>query len=300
MIASATPTAITGKSLGASSRQMLFAGPNRAIDRTATLPPISRRARHTWLPILAYKNDPMINRILEYLGLRAAPRRKGPEDIRRIVTRALEDEPPIAPVPVDEPPPQYQPYRETACNEIYNLLFCDDGRMPIGAMDDSVATLRAIADDESQEGRNRMWAYNLLRAKGEPVPSRILLGTIVEVHMADGLDVLAAFADESVRYINHSETMGFVEGRVPHLEEHIRILLEVSQLIVNQIGPWTGARLPPPPKGEVRTTFLVSDGLYFGQGPYDELRNDEMGRLVLTAAERLHEAYVTMRLASQS
>jgi hypothetical protein len=242
----------------------------------------------------------VIRKILETLGLRSAPRTNGVDQIRQIAARALEGQPPITPVPRDTPRPRHRPYRETACNEIYNLLFCDDGRMPIGAMDDTVASLRAVADDESQEGRNRMWAYNLLRERGEPVPPKILLGTIVEVHMEDGLDVLAAFTDGSVRYINHSEKMGFVEGRVPQLEEHIEILLKVSGFIVNQIGPSTEARLPPPPKGEVRTTFLVSDGLYFGQGPYDELRNDEMGRLVLTAAEKLHEAYVTMRVPSQS
>lgn len=241
----------------------------------------------------------MINRILEAFGLRSAPRRNGLEDIRRIVARALENEPPIAPIPAEKPPPRHQPYRDTACNAIYNLLFCDDGRMPIGAMDDSVTTLRAIAEDESREGRTRMWAYNLLREKGEPVPPRILLGTIVEVHMPEGLDVLAAFTDESVRYIHHSEKMGVVEGHVPQLAEHIRILLKASQFIVNQIGPWTGERLPPPLLGEVRTTFLVSDGLYFGQGCYDQMRKHEVDRLVLVAAERLLEAYVTMSLASQ-
>ncbi|HEX6039592.1 hypothetical protein [Longimicrobium sp.] len=241
----------------------------------------------------------MITKILETLGLRRAPRRNGPDEIRQLAMRALRDEPPIAPIPI-KAAPRHEPYRDATCNDIYNLLFCDDGRAPVGAMDDSVATLRAIAEDESQEGRNRMWAYNLLREKGESVPSRILLGTIVEVHLDGGLDVLAAFTDGSVRYINHSEKMGFVEGHVAQLAEHIRILLEVSGFIANQIGPWTGERLPPPPQGEVRTTFLVSDGLYFGQGSYKELRGDEMGRLVLTAAERLHGAFVTMRLGSPS
>jgi hypothetical protein len=242
---------------------------------------------------------PVLNKILAALGIRTAPTPTAAGGTREIETQAREELPPASHRPIKDPP-RHEPYRTPACNDIYNLLFCDDGRLPIDAMDDSVATLRSIADDESEEGRNRMWAYNLLREKGEPVPPRILLGTIVEVHMKDGLDVLAAFTDGSIRYINHSEKMGFVEGRVPEVDGHAKVLLEVSRFIVNQIGPSTEARLPPPPKGEVRTTFLVSDGLYFGQGPYDELRNDEMGRLLLIAAERLHEAYVTMGLASQS
>jgi hypothetical protein len=241
----------------------------------------------------------VIQKILETIGLRSAPRRDGPDEIRRIVTRALQHEPRIAPITTKEPP-RYEPYRQAACNAIYNLLFCDDGRMPIGAMDDSVATLRALADDESQEGRTRMCAYNLLREKGEPVPSRVLLGTIVEVHMEEGLDVLAAFTDGSIRYINHSEKMGFVEGRVPEFEEHAQTLLEISRFIVNQLGPWTEARLPAPPKGEVRVTFLVSDGLYFGQGTYNELWNDQKGRLVLFAAQQLLEAYVTSTGAARA
>jgi hypothetical protein len=241
----------------------------------------------------------VIRKILEALGLRSAPRTNGADQIRQIAARALEGQPPITPVPRDKPRPRHQPYREIACNEIYNLLFCDDGRAPIGALDDAPTTLRSIADDEAQEGRNRMWAYNLLTSKGEPVPPGILLGVIVEVAMDKGLDVLAAFSDGSVRYINHTETMGFIEGNPPQIREQVRVLLKISRFVVQQIGPWTQARLPPPPRGEVRATFLVSDGLYFGQGQYEQLRNDEMGGLVITAAELLLEAVVAMNRSEQ-
>ena len=144
-----------------------------------------------------------------------------------------------------------------------------------------------------------MWAYNLLREKGESVTPGILLGVVVEVALEEGRDVLAAFSDGSVRYINRTESLGFFEGNPRQIEEQVQMLLEVSQSFVQEIGPWTEPRLPPPPAGEVRITFLVSDGLYFGEGPYDLLRNGEMGWLVITAAEALLQAVVQLNVGSK-
>jgi len=64
-------------------------------------------------------------------------------------------------------------------------------------------------------------------------------------------------------------------------------LFENSQNIVKQIGAWDKPRRPQPTKGKVRITFLVSDGLYFGEGPIDVLFNDPMASPALTTATEL-------------
>jgi hypothetical protein len=61
----------------------------------------------------------------------------------------------------------------------------------------------------------------------------------------------------------------------------------VSQPIVERIGPWDKPRRPPPPKGSVRMTFLVSDGLYFGGGPLSAIQRDPLAGQVYASAVRL-------------
>jgi len=196
-------------------------------------------------------------------------------------------------------PGQIKPYRDESCNFIYNLLFCDDLKFfeypdpspPVTALfaeRPDAAALRKIANDKAAyDSRHRALAFNRLREMGEPVPARLLLGTILEVPVRGGLDTLAAFEDGDVRYINHIEKMSIFVGRGHPLDAQVDALLAASKAVVDQIGPWTEARLPPPPADEVRMTFLVSDGLYFGQGPYQALAGDPLGGAVLNAGTAL-------------
>ena len=195
----------------------------------------------------------------------------------------------------------YEPYAEPHVNFLYNLLFCDDislfkngdigegdGPWPTLLADDpNVTALRKIAEDETNEGRVRAIAFNRLRAAAEKVPSKILLGVIVEVPLEEGLDVLAAFAEGGVRYLNQSGKVAVFEGPGNPVETRAKELLAVSQPVVDQIGPWEKNRLAPPQPGNVRMTFLVSDGLYFGEGPFGALQEDSMGGPVLAMAAQL-------------
>ena len=121
-------------------------------------------------------------------------------------------------------------------------------------------------------------AYCRLRTLGENVPKKKLLGVIVDVLLQQGLDVLAAFSEGVVRYLNQSGKVAIFEGEQNPVEGLTKELVAVSQPVVNQIGPWDKQRLPPPVAGNVRMTFLVSDGLYFGEGPCARLATRSNGR----------------------
>jgi len=223
-----------------------------------------------------------------------------PIEQHRSARRPLAADPPRSHVPKSASRAmRIRPYGDESCNFIYNLLFCDiptlfEGSgesLPISlllAPSTGAGALRTIADDAATyDSRIRALAFNRLRAMGEPVPSRILLGTILEVPVNGGLDTLAAFDDGDVRYINHTGKMSIFVGRGHPLDAHVDALLAASRAVVDRIGPRTEARLPPPPAGEVRMTFLVSDGLYFGQGPYQALAGDPLGGAVLNAGTAL-------------
>jgi hypothetical protein len=200
----------------------------------------------------------------------------------------------------------YTPYREDRVNFIYNLLFCDDltlwknenttkgsGLWPtLLAEKPDLESLEKIAKDETNEGRVRAIAFNRLRELRRSVPPRKLFGVVLEVPQEQGLDVLAAFSEGGVRYINYSGAMAIFEGSGNPVEKLAKELIASAQPLVNQIGPWEKKRLPPPGAGKVRITMLVSDGLYFGEGPFEALGKDPLAGPVLDKATQLFQRVI--------
>ena len=200
----------------------------------------------------------------------------------------------------------HHPYPEAHLNFFYNLLFCDQPELFKAPKADSTgdpwstllaespgeSELLALANNESNEGRIRALAFNRLRAMGAEVPPKELLGVIVEVPLTNGLDVLAAFSDGGVRYLNQSGKIAVVEADDTPMAGLAQELVAVARPIVEKIGPWEEQRLPPPKAGNVRITFLVSDGLYFGEGPYAVLQADGMAGPILAKAAQLLQAVV--------
>jgi hypothetical protein len=204
----------------------------------------------------------------------------------------------------------YTPYKESHVDFLYNLLFCDDISLfkndaaakadgswtTLFAEKPDASALEKIASSSEEESRVRALAYNRLRAAGRAVPSRVLLGVVVEVPMERGLDTLAAYSDGRVRYLNQSGKVAIFEGGVPEVESLAKELVAASQGLLSTIGPWKGKRLPPPRGNIVRITFVVSDGLYFGQGPFQALQQDAIGGPVLAKAAQLLKVAVDAAL----
>lgn len=197
--------------------------------------------------------------------------------------------------------PAFSPYEAAATNDIYDLMFCDrfesfrvrQGPSPapwqrvLFSEPPDIPGLTKLADDASQEGRVRYLAFARLREAGVPVKPKILLGVIVEVGMEEGLDTLAAYSHGRVSYINYTGKMIVVEGADRSLRPIVKRLFEASKPVVARIGPWDQPRRPPPGKGNLRLTFLVSDGLYFGEGPTASFARDAMAGPVFQEATKL-------------
>jgi hypothetical protein len=197
-----------------------------------------------------------------------------------------------------------QPYAQPEANAIYNLLFCDDlnlfrpkpGRTPTDWQTALFGTdanaVRRMAEDTDMESRVRVLAFNWLQGHGYEVPRKVLLGVIVEMPLDAGLDVIAAYGDARARYLNQSGKMVVIEDGLPELKPMVSRLMELSQPLVDRIGPWDKARLPPPAKPNVRLSFLVSDGLYFGQGPLQALGKDPAAAPIIGHAAKLVQTIV--------
>jgi hypothetical protein len=204
--------------------------------------------------------------------------------------------------------PFYRPYRAQNLNHVYNLLFCDnfalwgDDRkgMPLDgvlAPDADREALERIANDIDMESRVRALAYARLRAMKCSVPTKRLLATIVEVAMPEGLDVVATFADGGIRYLNHAGKLAVFEPPTPpELVAGLDEVRRLSQILVNRFGPWDKPRRSPPTGDLTRMSFLVSDGLYFGEGKPADMANDRFAAPLLLATARLLQVLVKVAL----
>ena len=207
----------------------------------------------------------------------------------------------------------HRPYRNDAANDMYNLLFCDEparfapkGDAPQGVLATVLAeppdrvALESIANDQDMESRVRMLAFNRLRAMNVAVPSKQLLGVILEVPLDRGLDTLAVFADGRMRYINQAEKIAIFEDAPPAIA---REGADGAARIASRRRPDRPRDEPrrAPPTGDLtRMTFLVSDGLYFGEAATDDMYADELGGPVMGNAAELLNLLVDHALQRQA
>lgn len=207
--------------------------------------------------------------------------------------------------------PAIDPYKDSSANFIYNLIFCDDlnlykekAQKPYTYPADilfsetsSVTDLQKIIDDNSSDPRFKILAYNRQLAGGHKPVKKELLAVIVEIGLDNGLDVLASFSNGTARYINHTGKVLIWETTDDEKANQItNELFAHSQNIVNQIGPWDKPRKSNPTKGNMRLSFLVSDGLYFGEGTMDVLFRDQMASPALAKATELMQYLVQRSL----
>jgi hypothetical protein len=158
-------------------------------------------------------------------------------------------------------------------------------------------TLRRILEMPDLESRHYLQAWHFLRESGESPTdgdAKRLYGVVVEVTLDEGLDIVAAYADHTARYLNYSGAAIVWERPDESLDQAIDSLLAAGRMVAAQIGPWEGPRPPAPPKGQVRISMLVPSGLHFGQAPFDALSGDPLGGPVIVAAMQLMQSLITI------
>ena len=104
-----------------------------------------------------------------------------------------------------------------------------------------------------------------------------MLGVVVDMGLDEGLDTLAAFADGSARYLNHSGSA--VVWEVPDMAvgQLVRALLDEAAIVVAMGAPLEGPRFPPPAPGSTMISVLTRGGIYLGAGPIEAITADPRG-----------------------
>lgn len=201
----------------------------------------------------------------------------------------------------DNFPAPAMPYSNESTNRIYEMLFCDNAELfrPDNKFLNSypwnllypevndIDGLKKIIADSNTESRIKILACNKLLSEGIKPDMKVLLGVVIEIGLKEGLDVLAAYKDGTARYINYTEKMIFWESPSEESDKIIEDLFRESEIVLKQIGPWDKLRLQYPATDIVRISFLVSDGLYFGQGGIDVFFNDQRSAPILKCGSEL-------------
>jgi hypothetical protein len=113
---------------------------------------------------------------------------------------------------------------------------------------------------------------------------------VMEVPMAaNGLDLLAAYADGTARYYNYSGASVVWERPDTSLDAEVNAFLEVGRLGATMVGVWEGPRPPAPPPNQARISMLTPGGLRFGQGSLAGLTAEPsgLGKLLVNAGTDL-------------
>jgi hypothetical protein len=142
----------------------------------------------------------------------------------------------------------------------------------------AISLLKQIAAAEGLGTRIYLQAWHSLRGLGELPPEPLrgqIQGFVIENHMEQGLDLLAAYADHTARYSNYSGAGLVWDARDPEIDHLIDYLLYVGQEIMKWIGINQNENLPIPPKGSIRLFMMGYGGSCSGEGPYAQLAEDQ-------------------------
>jgi hypothetical protein len=150
-------------------------------------------------------------------------------------------------------------------------------------------TLKAIVAMPGLQSRHYLEAWHHLRRLGilpEDGLSKRVLGVVLDVPVGDGWDVLAAYADHSARYMNHSGAAVIWDHPDERFDADINEVFRAAQALAWRIGPWERQRPALSPE-QARLSLLTPSGLHFGQAPFDALAKDPISAPVVAAATKL-------------
>ena len=161
----------------------------------------------------------------------------------------------------------------------------------------AIILLKKITEMPNLESRHYLQAWHFLRPLGVNPPAekaKIVYGVVIEVGMQKGTDLLAAYIDHTARYINFTGSGVVWEHPNDSLDADMDALLQAGQNVANQIGPWDKERPDVPTNGNVRLNMLTPSGLHFGQGGFNTLNNEPMGRSLISPATALMQKLISL------
>ena len=154
----------------------------------------------------------------------------------------------------------------------------------------AISQLKQIVETQGLETRIRLQAWHTLVSLGE-LPVETLRGytqgVVIENHMDQGLDIVAAYSDNSARYWNYTGTGIVWDARDPEIDKLVFELLKIGFEITKRIGIGLRDTPPVPERGYLRIFIMAYDGSAVGEGRFEQLSKDPMGNTAINAGVNL-------------
>lgn len=154
----------------------------------------------------------------------------------------------------------------------------------------AIPVLQAITEMRVLEPRHYLQAWHFLRQMGvnpPPNKAKLVYGVIVETSFPFGVELLAVYANFTVRYF-HPNGAGYIWERPDQsLDAEVQALFQGAQAVANQIGPWEAERPGLPELHNLRLNLLTPSGNHFGYGGIKTMHTEPMGKAVLDPARQL-------------
>ncbi len=146
----------------------------------------------------------------------------------------------------------------------YRMLALSFAQQQLGRIEEAKQTLWQLTDTAEAGSEIQLWAWTALRNMGEQPDADTLyrvLGVIIEVQLPekDGVDVLAAYLDGKIRYINYTGKIIVRERVEGDLADLARKVIHIAQPIARDFP--IELRRPPIKENNIQISLLTCGGI---------------------------------------
>jgi hypothetical protein len=139
------------------------------------------------------------------------------------------------------------------------------------------------------------------QVEGQPPPESDpkVYGVLVDVHLENGTEFVAAYADHSARYFNYTGGGIIWEAPDSSLNDKIDTLLQACEAVTRQLPPLTleqGRPIPPKNVDTVQINILTPGGIRHGIGTFEQLSQNTSANAIIAGATDLMKNLVDKNL----
>jgi len=174
---------------------------------------------------------------------------------------------------------------DPASGGAWMLLSKSAEHMRQGEVERAAEVLLEVVANPKMETRILLWSWAALRCLGsQPKSPQVddIKGVVIQVPMESGVDVLAAYADGTARYVNHGGKVIVWEITDATIAAIIRKLLESCTALR---GVVVGASANHSIKDLVRVTLLTFNGNRFAEVSTQSLASSPINQVLSVGAE---------------
>ena len=163
---------------------------------------------------------------------------------------------------------------------------------------EAIEVYKKIIEIPGLESRHYLQAWHFLRKLKVNAPPEVepkVYGVLVDVHLENGTEFVAAYADHSARYFNYTGSGIIWEAPDSSLNNKVDALLQACEIVTRQLPALAlelGRPVVPEKVGAVQICILTPGGIRHGLATFEDWAGNETGGPIIAAATDLMKSLV--------